>query len=238
MKYLENLPPDTRALLEALDPALLSGFLLVGGTGLALQIGHRISEDLDFMSRDRSLPLRQIDKILSCLNEKNYEIQRLALDPEFLLECDRAGDDPEIVQQRYLIGTTKVDFFIADPHAHRMLDDDASRTFRIASIRELFRLKCSLLFKRTASRDIYDLYCLFKDNEFSLPDLEEALSRSTISGPDDYLWTKLCQPQVPRDDPGYEHLVEQPPSLEEIGRFFTAIRLEQIKERGRKIPDA
>jgi hypothetical protein len=233
MKYLKKLPPNTQSLLNALEPELLTGFLLVGGTGLALHIGHRISEDLDLMTRDPQLPGRQLDRLLSRLKEKHFVIERLQPDDALLLECDRAGDDPEKIQRRYLIGETKIDFFVADPNAQKMLDPTTSFEFRLASVKELFRLKCLLPLKRTASRDIYDLYRLFHDHGFTAGDLEEALSRSTYAGSEDYLWTKLCQPTIPEDDPGYNHLVDTPIRMEDIGNYFSDLRLEQVKKAAR-----
>ncbi len=51
----ETLPPGSRQTLDWLThqsaPAL-QGWMLAGGTGLALQIGHRISEDFDFFRTD------------------------------------------------------------------------------------------------------------------------------------------------------------------------------------------
>ncbi|MBI5379816.1 MAG: nucleotidyl transferase AbiEii/AbiGii toxin family protein [Nitrospirae bacterium] len=73
------LPPTTQALLKRLKPLLLEWkFYLAGGTGLALQIGHRISEDLDFFratpfDTERMVgPLRdQADRFESLLQEQN-----------------------------------------------------------------------------------------------------------------------------------------------------------------------
>jgi len=52
LKIYENaIPKPTRALLELLNKEIKSQkFYLAGGSGLALQIGHRISEDLDFFT--------------------------------------------------------------------------------------------------------------------------------------------------------------------------------------------
>jgi hypothetical protein len=45
------LPPETLGLLRDLNGELAGqGFYLAGGTGLALQLGHRVSEDLDFFT--------------------------------------------------------------------------------------------------------------------------------------------------------------------------------------------
>lgn len=50
--FTDILPGNTKAVLEALGKigAIRDSFYLSGGTALALQIGHRESEDLDFFS--------------------------------------------------------------------------------------------------------------------------------------------------------------------------------------------
>ena len=49
------------------DDPRLAGFTLVGGTALALQIGHRMSEDLDFNIFGQPLPIQAIDGVLDDL---------------------------------------------------------------------------------------------------------------------------------------------------------------------------
>lgn len=50
-KYLGVILPETFHLLTQIQQdAFLGGFFLVGGTALAMQIGHRLSIDLDFFS--------------------------------------------------------------------------------------------------------------------------------------------------------------------------------------------
>ena len=41
-----------KTLQDLFTASVLSHFYLAGGTGLALQFGHRISEDLDFFTED------------------------------------------------------------------------------------------------------------------------------------------------------------------------------------------
>ncbi len=53
------LPPETLELLRDLNGELAGqGFYLTGGTGLALQLGHRVSEDLDFFTAAEFDPVR------------------------------------------------------------------------------------------------------------------------------------------------------------------------------------
>src|SRR5262245_42255854 len=52
---LETLPAPQRKLWGELE-AVPGGFVLYGGTGLALRLGHRTSEDFDFFSNDDFRP--------------------------------------------------------------------------------------------------------------------------------------------------------------------------------------
>jgi hypothetical protein len=54
--HWDSLPANTRHALEALSTLPgLADFYLAGGTALALQIGHRLSQDLDFFSTNDRL---------------------------------------------------------------------------------------------------------------------------------------------------------------------------------------
>ncbi len=49
--FADALPEKTHALLKKIFPSIGDqAFYLAGGSGLALQIGHRISDDLDFFT--------------------------------------------------------------------------------------------------------------------------------------------------------------------------------------------
>ena len=53
MLHKETVSNTTLELIEALQADnILQGFLLVGDTALSLQIGHRISIDIDFFTQD------------------------------------------------------------------------------------------------------------------------------------------------------------------------------------------
>lgn len=72
MLHTQTLAPQTLGLIQTLQSEpLLSGFHLVGGTALALQIGHRISIDIDLFTRDDY----DTDDVLS-LFIKKYGFQR------------------------------------------------------------------------------------------------------------------------------------------------------------------
>ena len=75
---LELMPPATlRNFARLKDDPRLAGFTLVGGTALALQIGHRSSEDLDFNIFGQDLPVKAIDSLLDELAASGSAIQSL-----------------------------------------------------------------------------------------------------------------------------------------------------------------
>jgi len=75
---LEFMPEATQKNFARLkDDPRLAGFTLVGGTALALQIGHRISEDLDFNIFGQKLPIKVIDGLLDELAAGGAEIESL-----------------------------------------------------------------------------------------------------------------------------------------------------------------
>jgi hypothetical protein len=65
MLHYQTVSPGTLTLLRELMEILeLKNFRLVGGTALALQLGHRVSVDLDFFT-DRSFDINELRRILN-----------------------------------------------------------------------------------------------------------------------------------------------------------------------------
>ncbi len=91
MLHTQTLAPQTLELIQALQAEpMLKGFHLVGGTSLALQIGHRISVDIDLFTREDY----DVDDLLSLfINrygfQRNYQRGKTLkdfIDVYFLLE--------------------------------------------------------------------------------------------------------------------------------------------------------
>lgn len=58
------LPPAAEQVWGFLkDQPILGGFVLIGGSALALRIGHRLSEDLDFAWVEPRLPRARLDAL-------------------------------------------------------------------------------------------------------------------------------------------------------------------------------
>lgn len=72
MLHTQTLTPETLGLIQALQAEpLLEGFHLVGGTALALQIGHRRSIDIDLFTRQDY----DVDEVFQLFVQK-YKFQR------------------------------------------------------------------------------------------------------------------------------------------------------------------
>lgn len=83
MLYKETVTPSTLGLLRRLmDDRELQDFVLVGGTSLALQIGHRVSVDLDLFSTS------SFEEIL--LN--HYLINQYGFETDFLARSTVKGE--------------------------------------------------------------------------------------------------------------------------------------------------
>ena len=83
---LDILPPPQRALWNELGD-IPSGFVLYGGTGLALRLGHRQSEDFDFFSNESVQP-DELERRIPFLQNS----QRLQSSPNTLVSLvDRDG---------------------------------------------------------------------------------------------------------------------------------------------------
>lgn len=144
--HFECLPPDALGLLKKLGrPARRHGFVLAGGTGLALQLGHRVSVDLDFFTRK---PF-STEKIFQ-------EVKRLGLNPKVLEES--AGS------LTVRIDGIKVSMF-RYPYPFMETMKDAGGV-PIAGVLDIASMKIIAISQRGAKRDFFDLYCILQDIPF------------------------------------------------------------------------
>jgi hypothetical protein len=135
--HREVITASTEAALRALrDAMLVDRFYLAGGTGLALQIGHRLSQDLDFFADtlfDEEILLQQVQTVVG-----------------FSL-VERA---PHTLHAT--VRETKVSFLgYAYPllfPAARILD------VQVADQRDITCMKASAIVSRGTKRDFVDLY--------------------------------------------------------------------------------
>ncbi|MCD4701068.1 MAG: nucleotidyl transferase AbiEii/AbiGii toxin family protein [Candidatus Aegiribacteria sp.] len=123
------------------DPSsLFENWILAGGTGLALQLGHRISDDFDFFRTDLT-DARELHEKLLCYG--TYET---------LQEASHT--------LTVLFRGTKLSFFRADsPFIFKGI---RYRSFRIADIREIALMKLLAICNRGSRKDFIDLYTILR----------------------------------------------------------------------------
>jgi len=197
----------------------LNKFYLIGGTALSLHIGHRLSEDLDFITKQSKLPRDAIKATLAKLREAGIPVARndaAASYDEFQI----AGMDLHDYNQTFIVGKTcKVTFFTAENH-HANLIQSALNTsgFTIATLGELQDLKAVVCTFRSSSRDWLDLF-LLQDHGFGVQEWKNAFEKAGLK-PDQFAnaLSRIQSGKLPPSDPGFLTLLASPPTLEQITR--------------------
>ena len=183
---LEFMPEATQKNFARLkDDPRLAGFTLVGGTALALQIGHRISEDLDFNIFSQKLPIRAIDALLDELAAGGATIESLITSEQKLGFKINTSENLDHYIQDYLIDGAKVTFHSRNegdrPKAQIDFLKSATKLvvakggFDVLGIDGLLVMKSIVVYDRVKSRDIYDLMVLTRDHGYTLNDIFAAI---------------------------------------------------------------
>ena len=182
-------------------------YYLVGGTAIALHIGHRRSVDFDMFKMSAINHKKNLDKIIA------------------------AGFDHQVTrrveeQMNLLVGGVKVTFF---QYPFPVVpEDDFKNVFRLPSLISLAAMKAYALGRRSKWKDYVDLYFLLTKH-FALAEVadkatelfgelfSEKLFRAQLSYFDDIDYTE----QV-------EYLIPNPPTAEEIKRVLTELSLKDV----------
>lgn len=150
MLQLRTIDPGTLGLLKSLvqEPFLVDNFL-VGGTALALQMGHRFSVDLDLFTHSAF----EAEPLLEAFKAK-YNVQPLTItNTIFIVVVD--GVKVDCVRFKY-------------PFAFPLLHEEG---VRMADMRDIAPMKLDAVTKRGSKKDFFDMYYLFE--RFSPPQILE-----------------------------------------------------------------
>ncbi len=143
MLYSQTVAPPALALLKKLckEPQLQE-FALGGGTGIALQKGHRISVDLDFFT-NQPFNNPELYKCISALQVKT----------ELLFEQNQT--------MLFMIGDVKVDFILYPFEWLKPFEitDDC----RLIHVEDIIPMKLQAVSNRFAKKDFYDIEALLGD---------------------------------------------------------------------------
>jgi len=142
MLQIRTVTPDTLELLKRLqDMPELAETRLVGGTALALMLGHRLSIDLDLFGKI------------------NSEILTETLRAEGFDTFDVYFENKVI--KHYFINQVKVDVVKYDhyPWIENMIVEDG---IRLAGMKDIAAMKLGAITNRGSRKDFVDLYFLLK----------------------------------------------------------------------------
>ena len=148
--------------LECIKP-----YILCGGTALAMQIGHRKSEDLDFMMwriSKTEKPEVNWNLIEKELKEKIGEIENFNM----------LGFD----QVEFVVKGVKFSFFVSDNLSPVTKPIDYLGNIRLADIESIMAMKMEVMLRRMKFRDYYDIYCMLQEGYSIHNGMEKALNLS------------------------------------------------------------
>lgn len=150
------------AQLECIKP-----YVLCGGTALAMQIGHRKSEDLDFMMwRLSKTEKPEVDwnTIERELSDKVGEIENFNM----------LGFD----QVEFLVKGVKFSFFVSDNLSPVSMPVAYLGNIRLADVESIMAMKMEVMLRRMKFRDYYDIYCILQEGYSIRKGIEKALKLS------------------------------------------------------------
>jgi predicted nucleotidyltransferase component of viral defense system len=132
-------------LTKLMQEKLFEPFRLVGGTSLSLQLGHRMSDDIDLFTEEPydSLDFAAIDKFL----RKTFKY------------VSDLAPGPVAIGVSYLIGhlkneSVKLDLFYTDTFIQPVLQVGP---YRLATVEEIIAMKIDIIQRKARKKDFWDL---------------------------------------------------------------------------------
>lgn len=191
---LSFLPAAAQVLFKRLtiEPAM-DGLVLVGGSALALQIGHRRSEDLDFALLGPKLPATRLNALISALEAEGRTVSLMTAQSD--IERFRINTGRKLMDyaRDYAVDGAKLTFFARGSNVpkaqldflERFAKPPAKTSFSIMGLEGLFAMKTLVLADRARSRDLFDLMVLIRDHGYRIGDcFQLAQTLAPIEGRD------------------------------------------------------
>jgi predicted nucleotidyltransferase component of viral defense system len=149
--HWETVSPAMHSLLTfSGKQELISQFYLAGGTGLALKLGHRRSDDLDFFSENDDVDVQTRQGIIQAF---------MALSPTVA--------ENSIGNLVLIVGGIRVGFF--SYHYPLLQPAWQAEGVPVASVADIGLMKLDAMISRGSRKDFYDLYTI--SQEISLAEL-------------------------------------------------------------------
>ena len=235
------------------EPAM-SGCVLIGGSAVALYLGHRTSEGLDFAyigpeeqwvssdhssGRELKLPRHQLAVLVERLRAESRRVEQ---DNQSEDRADFASAEMELsdYEQDYLVDGVKMRVFTADTPLQSVLLPAVQGGVRLADLDELFASKALVSAGRSSTRDWFDLYHLMTAGGYTMNDFAGVFRRGADLTRLNLALHRLCSGRPDKGDNGFTALVEDAPTLDQITAFFVVERDRYERslatDRGAKLP--
>jgi hypothetical protein len=212
--HLSALAAKTRPVFELLAkrPAL-DPFVLIGGTAMALQMQHRLSEDLDFWLPAQHMSPYWIDRMMLDLREEGHTCNFTTSPASITAFKINTGEDLRRCAQDWTVNGVKVQLFcptdVAFDHFRqytRIERAQSATTFEVMGLEGIFAMKAYTIHRRTRSRDLVDLWHFVQTGK-TVADILRTGLQASPSASADYAKSVL-RGDVPLDaqDEGFELL--------------------------------
>jgi hypothetical protein len=145
---LDRLPSPQRKIWPELKAVMRLGFVLYGGTGIALRLGHRASVDFDFFT-DKALDRRALQQALPVLSRS------------IILQ-----DEVDTVSALVRVAKAKVKIsFFAGLRMGRVGKPDLTEdgVLQVASLEDLLATKLKVLLQRVEVKDYLDVAAMLEN---------------------------------------------------------------------------
>lgn len=142
-------------------------YILVGGTALAMQIGHLKSEDLDFMMWRKS-------------KKEKPEVDWTAIEKELKEKIGKVesfnmlGFD----QVEFVVAGVKFSFYVSENFCPVSEPVSYLDNIRLADIYSIMAMKMEVMLRRMKMRDYYDIYAILREGYDISKGIEAALKYS------------------------------------------------------------
>lgn len=161
MKIFRNTVSDTlwSVLTQLMKISALDSFRLVGGTSLSLQLGHRVSVDIDLFTDSEYGSINFLD-ILETLKNTFDFVDALKWSNDSMGNSCMIGNHASDV--------VKLDLYYTDPFAYPILTHEG---IRLASLKEISTMKLDVIGRGGRKKDFWDVHKLLE--KFSIEDMIE-----------------------------------------------------------------
>ena len=160
----QGLTANIDAIIEQVSQMeCIKPYILCEGTALAMQIGHRKSEDLDFM-------MWRISKTEK--PEVNWNLIEKELTDKIgpIESFNMLGFD----QVEFRVKGVKFSFFVSENHSPVSTPVNYMGNIRLADIESIMAMKMEVMLRRMKFRDYYDIYSIIKEGHSINDGIEKA----------------------------------------------------------------